>query len=545
MKKSLLTVLTLSSALLLASCQPTPAASSGPQGGDSGNSATSADTTPMTLDAFLTKLEGHNLTAKVEGVFEAYYVSNELVAMDYGEDGFSAYAKIEGQGIAYFDTNKAGDIVFEGYATPNDQARIQEDLLYSPQDLVKMEDDWAKSKDNYVLQNADTYEDEILALVGTELDTNESIASVKLKLEAQVANLEVTINDGYAGNSKVTLVMSNFGSTSYDLPAAALEEARNYDKTNWSEDDVAILEYFLGEGNSSKLPFAGNFSKYANWDSSYIYYGMMMLYDAAPIQTVEGMIPVLKGLGWQESDYAAENEMNDLTSDPNYKSWALELPLSADGMEVAVVLMAEMKGAKYSDPVFSPNGMFAISLMNYQYALEGLDAVNAKLTATVLDPTAGAQINCVALPANDNLTNVSLDDYTADSEMELAYYGAYLEAMVQAYGSTLGFDDDTTYVEFDYIVYFDFASADAATAYLDAYVLLLVAAGLEYNIEDGDPIPTVANDGVVYLITPDYNTSVAIVTGTDSTTNETFYAMELCRYTEAGWTVEYYMSMMG
>ena len=545
MKKSLLTVLALSSAMLLASCQPTPAASSDPKGGDSGTSATSADTTPMTLEAFLTKLEGHNLTAKVEGVFEAYYVSNELVAMDYGEEGFSAYAAIEGQGIAYFGTNKAGDIVFEGYATPNDKARIQEDLLYSPQDLVKMEDDWAKSKDNYVLQNADSYEDEILALIGTELDTNESIASVKLKLEAEVANLEVAINDGYGGTTKVIVAMSNFGTTTYELPAAALEEARNYDKTNWSEDDIAVLEYYLGQGNSSKLPFAGNFSKYASWDSSYfVYTGMMMYLDAAPIQTVEGMVAVLKGLGWEESDYAVANEMNDVTTDPDYKTWALELPLSADGNEVAIVMMSEMKGQKYSDPIFSPNGMFGIALMAYQYPVEGIDAVNAKLTATVLDPTAGAQINCVALPANDNLTNVTLEDYTADSEMELAYYGALLEAMMQQYGSSLGFDDDTTFVEFDYVVNFEFASADAAAEYLDAYVLLLVAAGLEYNIEDGDPIPTVANDGVVYLCSSDYLTYVTIGTGTDSTTNETFYAMELCRYTEAGLTVEYYLSQM-
>lgn len=532
MNKSLLTVLALSSAMLLASCQPTPAASSGaPEGDGSGASAqSSAAKDPMTLEAFFSKLDGHNVTAKIEGYFDGYFVSNELVALDYGEDGFEAYAKIEDQGIAYFGKNTAGDIVFGGFETPNANAKIQDDILYAPVYLLEAEDSWTKSTSaagTYVLEDIESFAAGIVSLVGYNSDSAEYIASVKLKLEAEVANLEVTFNDGYGGTVKETLVMSDFGTTTYDgLPAAALEEAKGYTKDNWDAEEVSFLEnYYFGAGNASKFPFAGNFSKYVSWDLDHFEdYGMATLMDANPVKSIEELIASLKGLnvGWRESEYMAEH--NDL-SNADSKVWGLELPLAEGSNEVVLIMINEVSATGVGTTMY-PNGMLSVSLMGYQYPIEGLDAINAALANVTIDVTAGSAVKFVAFPAAEVVTNAIYQDATES-------YEQYMQMMLSVYSIEL--PDGVSVFEYYHAVEFKFADADQGIAYLDAYKDSLVALGFCAVDNDGNvvtPTPTVAAAGSVVLYSTDDLTSIAIGYVTDEDTGEVTYYVEISRYTQ-------------
>jgi|GEM_PF-5042554 len=540
MNKSLLTVLALSSAMLLASCQPTPAASSGGayggsgEGGDisqaSGQSSAAKD--PMTLEAFFSKLDGHNVTAKVEGYFDGYFVSDELVALDYGEDGFEAYAKIEGQGIAYFGNDEAGDIVFGGFITANDQVKIQDEIVYAPAYLLEAEDSWTKSTSaagTYVLQDIESFAAGIVSLVGYKSDSAEYIASVKLKLEAEVANLEVTFNDGYGGTVKETLVMSDFGTTTYDgLPAAALEEAKGYTKDNWDAEEVSFLEnYYFGAGNASKFPFAGNFSKYVSWDLDHFEdYGMATLMDANPVKSIEELIASLKGLnvGWRESEYMAEH--NDL-SNADSKVWGLELPLAEGSNKVVIIMITEVSATAAGATMY-PNGMLSIALMGYEYPIEGLDAINAALANVTIDVKAGSAVTFVAFPAAEVVTNAIYQDATES-------YESYMQMMLSyAYGIEL--PDGVSVFEYYHAVEFKFADADQGIAYLDAYKDSLVALGFLAFDEDGNvvtPTPAVAAAGRVVLYSTDDLTCIAIGYETDKDTGEvTTYYVEIFRYTQ-------------
>ena len=532
MNKSLLTVLALSSAMLLASCQPTPAASSGaPEGDGSGTSAqSSADLTPMTLEAFFEKLDGHNVTAKIDGYFDGYFVSDELIALDYGDDGFESYAKVEGKGIAYFTDNEAGDIVFGGFITPNDQVKIQDDIVYAPAYLLEAEDAWTKSTSaagTYVLQDIESFAAGIVSLVGYNSDSAQYIASVKLKLEAEVANLEVTFNDGYGGTVKETLVMSDFGTTAYELPAAALEEAKGFTKTGWDAEEVSFLEYYyFGTGNASKFPFAGNFSEYVSWDLTYFEdYGMAYLMDANPVKSIEELITSLKGLnvGWRESEYGAE--YNDL-SKADAKVWSLELPLAEGSNEVVVIMITEVSAAAAGATMY-PNGMLSIALMAYEYPIEGLDAINAALANVTIDVTSTSDVMFVAFPEAEVVTNALYQDATES-------YEYYMQMMLYFYYG-VELPDGVFVFEYYHSVEFKFADADQGIAYLDAYKDSLVVLGFCAFDEEGyviTPTPTVAAEGSVILYSTDDLTSIAIGYEADEETGEVIYYVEISRYTQ-------------